>query len=86
MRRYSVITERCVQDLHCVAACLRHAIHPLPGEGGFEECQQLFIHPRRCIGCGACVSACENGAIFEVEELPESLTRCVEANAAWYAQ
>jgi len=86
LRRYSVITERCVRDLHCVAACLRHAIHPLPGEAGFEASQQLFIHPRRCIGCGACVSACEKGAIFEAEELPENLTSSVAANASWYAQ
>lgn len=86
MRRYSVITERCKQDLHCVSACLRKAIHPTASEAGFGISPQLFINPRRCIGCASCISACENGAIFEIAELPQSLYRFAEVNAAYYAQ
>jgi NAD-dependent dihydropyrimidine dehydrogenase PreA subunit len=70
MRRYSVINEKCTKDLFCLRACLRKAIHPLPNEAGFAEARQLFIDTRRCIGCGACISACEKGAIHEFEQLP----------------
>ena len=86
MRRYSVITDQCVQDLHCVSACLRNAIHPTANESGFAYNRQLFINPRRCIGCGSCVSTCEHGAIFEIGELPASLNGFAEMNAAYYAQ
>lgn len=86
MRRYSVITDRCRQDLHCVSACLRNAIHPTAGEAGFGEATQLFIHPRRCIGCGSCVAACDNGAIFEIEDLPDPLGHFAAINAAYYSR
>ncbi|HEX4068097.1 MAG TPA: ferredoxin family protein [Acidobacteriaceae bacterium] len=85
MRRYSVITDQCTQDLRCVAVCLRNAIHPTADEPGFGEARQLFIHPKRCIGCGSCVSACDNGSIFEIEDLPESLQEFAAHNAAYYA-
>ncbi|MFP5226003.1 MAG: 4Fe-4S binding protein [Acidobacteriota bacterium] len=85
MRRFSVITDRCTLDLHCVAACLRDAIHPAAGEPDFSQATQLHIHPRRCIGCGACITACDNGAIFEIGELPVDLSRCAETNAAYYS-
>lgn len=85
MRRYSVITDQCTLDLRCIAACLRKAIHPTAGEPAFNGATQLFIHPGRGIGCGACVSACEHGAIFDVQELPDNLHRFAEVNAAYYA-
>ena len=86
MRRYTVITDRCTQDLHCVSVCLRNAIHPTATEAGFRTARQLFINPRRCIGCGSCMSVCEKDAIFEIAELPPNLLRFAEANAAYYAQ
>jgi len=86
VRRYSVITDRCTRNLHCVESCLREAIHPAPGEPGFGELKQLFIDPDQCIGCGSCLSACENAAIFDIAELPEALRRFAELNAAYYAQ
>ncbi len=86
MRRFSVITDRCHQDLRCVSACLRNAIHPTANEPGFHHARQLFINPGRCIGCASCVSACENGAIYEIGELPSSLNGFAELNAAYYAQ
>lgn len=84
MRRFNVITDRCVRDMRCIGACLRNAIHPDSGEARFPEAAQLFINPRRCIGCGACISACENGAIFEFEELAPHLRHFAELNAAYY--
>jgi ferredoxin--NADP+ reductase len=86
VRRYSVITDRCIQDLHCVSSCLRKAIHPTADEVGFRNSSQLFINPKKCIGCASCVSTCANGAIFEIGELPENLHRFAEVNAAYYAQ
>jgi ferredoxin--NADP+ reductase len=86
MRRFSVITDRCNQDLRCVSVCLRKAIHPTANEPGFGDARQLFINPRRCVGCASCVSACENGAIYEIGELPMYLNGFVEVNAAYYAQ
>jgi len=85
VRRYSVITGRCTQDLHCVESCLREAIHPAPGEPGFGESKQLFIDPHQCIGCGSCLSACENAAIFDIDDLPETMRRFADLNAAHYA-
>jgi Fe-S-cluster-containing hydrogenase component 2 len=86
MRRYTVITDKCTQDLHCISACLRNAIHPTAAEAGFHSAGQVFVNPRRCIGCGSCMSACEKGAIFEIGELPPDLLRFAEVNAAYYAQ
>lgn len=86
MRRFSVITGKCTQDLHCVSACLRQAIHPAVTDAAFGTTRQLFINPRRCIGCASCVSACQNGAIFEIGELPGHLQHFAEMNAAYYAQ
>jgi len=86
MRRYTVITDRCTLDLRCVSVCRRDAIHPTAMEAGFRSVRQLFINPRRCIGCGSCMSACEKDAIFEIAELPPNLLRFALANAAYYAQ
>lgn len=85
MRRYSVITDKCNRDLHCVSACLRNAIHPTATEARFQTSGQLFINPRKCIGCGSCLSACDNGAIFEIGELPLNRLHSAEANAAYFA-
>ena len=84
MRSYSVITDKCIKDMLCVRACLRQAIHPLKNEAGFTEARQLFINPRKCLGCGSCMSACKNGAIFAIEELPIELQRFAGMNAAHY--
>lgn len=86
MRRYTVITDKCRMDLHCVSVCLRSAIHPTVSEPAYWQARQLFINPRRCIGCASCVSACENGAIFEVADLPTDLLRFTGVNADYYAQ
>ncbi len=86
MRRYSVIVDKCIKDSLCISACLRNAIHPLPFEPGFANATQLFINPAKCIGCGSCISACQSGAIFEREELPQNLERFAADNAAYYKQ
>jgi NAD-dependent dihydropyrimidine dehydrogenase PreA subunit len=86
MRRYGVIVDKCIKDLLCISACLREALHPLPNEPGFANAAQLFINPRKCIGCGSCMSACESGAIFEVQGLPRDLERFAAVNADYYRQ
>lgn len=86
VRRYSVITDRCTQDLNCAAVCLQDAIHPTAAdEAAFAKSKQLFIDPRRCIGCGACILACVHEAIFATGELPEPLHRFAGINAEHYA-
>jgi len=85
MRRFNVITDLCVRDMLCVDVCLRNAIHPGPGEARFSEAAQLFINPRRCIGCGACMNACRHDAIFEFEELKPDFQHFAALNAAYFA-
>ena len=84
MPSYSVITDKCIKDMLCVPVCLRKAIHPKKDEAGYEDVKQLFINPKKCISCGSCVAACESGAIFAIEDLPEELSHFAEINAAYY--
>jgi NAD-dependent dihydropyrimidine dehydrogenase PreA subunit len=86
MLRIRVISDRCVQDMRCIARCVRKAIHPTRDDPGFGDVKQLYINPKRCIGCGSCVIACQSGAIFSLEDLPEHLQHFAEANAAWYTK
>ncbi|MAY90200.1 MAG: hypothetical protein CMN00_03320, partial [Rickettsiales bacterium] len=36
--------------------------------------------PDECIDCGACISECPVGAIFEETEVPENLIHWIEKN------
>lgn len=83
MARTFEITDRCIKDMRCVAACIRRAIHPTLDEPGYAEATQLYINPERCIGCGACASACLNGAIVAPGDSPAQLSECAQADA-WY--
>jgi Fe-S-cluster-containing hydrogenase component 2 len=42
--------------------------------------QMLFIDPRVCDDCQACVDACERGAVFVEEDLPEQWRGMAEVN------
>jgi NAD-dependent dihydropyrimidine dehydrogenase PreA subunit len=84
MSRVSVISDRCIKDMRCITRCVRKAIHPAEGDPGYGDAKQLYINPKRCIGCGSCMIACQSGAIFSLEDLPEPLRHFAELNAAWY--
>jgi len=62
-----VIAEPCIDhmDQSCVAAC---PVDCIAGDPAVDR--KLYIDPDNCIGCGACASACPNGAIYETNELP----------------
>lgn len=83
MARAFVINDRCIKDMRCVEACIRRAIHPTPGESGFADAAQLYINPRRCIGCGACAAACLHGAVYAPDEAPAQFSQIGQLNAAW---
>ena len=53
-------------------------------ETGYDDVKQLFINPKKCTSCGSCIAACESGAIFAIEDLPEELSHFAEINAAYY--
>lgn len=84
MPSYSVITNKCIKDNLCVSVCLRKAIHPKTTEPGYEDVKQLFINPKKCISCGSCVSACQSGAVFAIEDLPEEFQEYAAINAAHF--
>ena len=77
------IDARCIKDMLCVAACIRKAIHPTLDDPEYAEAKQLYINPRRCIGCGACANACLSGAIVAPGESPAEFSVFAELNAAW---
>ncbi len=76
-----VIAEPCVdhKDMACVAACPVDCI-----AGDPEVDRKLFIDPDTCIGCGACASACPNGAIFEASDLPPAWADYARVDAAFF--
>ena len=80
-----VITDTCIKDELCVDACPTDCIHPKKDEPKFEAEGQLYIDPKDCIDCGACVPACTSGSIFVLDELPEDKKHFAEKNAAFYA-
>lgn len=84
MASYSVITDSCIKDMHCVSVCLRKAIHPKQDEAGYDDARQLFINPKKCTSCGSCIAVCPTGAIYAIEDLPEELSHFAEMNAAYY--
>ena len=53
-----VITQACCGDAACVFACPVNAIQPNPDDELFESAEMLYIDPKTCVDCGACVAAC----------------------------
>ncbi len=72
------ITGKCTkEDKACVEVCPVDCIQ--------EGADMLYVHPDDCIDCGACVSACPNGAIFADADVPEEDKRFTEMNKDFYA-
>ncbi len=81
-----VIAEPCigVKDTACVDACPVDCIHPGKKESDFAGATQLYINPRECIDCAACVPVCPVAAIFALDDLPGKWVHYAGINAAHY--
>lgn len=79
-----VIGAPCVADYSCVEVCPVDCIHPTPDEAGFEQTEQLYIHPSECIDCEACVEACPVDAIVAADRMPAGWEQYPEINADYF--
>lgn len=93
-----VITQKCIGtcDTSCVDVCPIDCIvgpvsrDELRGPRSDERKAQLvglqmYIDPRRCIACGACVDECPASAIYLDDHVPERHRGDVERNARFFA-
>ncbi len=81
-----VINKPClgVKDTSCVEVCPVDCIHPTAAEPGWDDHDQLYIDPAKCIDCDACVEACPVDAITPEDQVPREWERFIEINAAYY--
>lgn len=79
-----VITAPCVADFSCQEVCPADCIHPLSGSQEFMEVEQLYIDPRKCINCRACVDVCPVQAIFEDTLLPPQWSHYAAINRDFF--
>ena len=93
----AVITEPCIAvcDTACVDVCPVDCIHgPVPVEtiratsneerGNQFSGIQMFVNPKECVSCGACMPACPVNAIYEECEVPEHYRHYIELNAHFF--
>jgi NAD-dependent dihydropyrimidine dehydrogenase PreA subunit len=45
---------------------------------------QMFVNPKECIGCWACIHVCPVNAIFEDSEVPEEWHEYIAKNAQFF--
>lgn len=71
----TVVTDNCrkCRFTECVTVCPVECFH-------FDD-EMLYIDPRLCIDCSACVPLCPVQAIFEEADLPADKTAWIEINA-----
>lgn len=69
-----VVTENCklCRFTECVSVCPVACFH--------ADEQMVYIDNSLCIECRACIPACPVKAIYDVEELPESLQGWIAIN------
>ncbi|MBI5511038.1 MAG: 4Fe-4S dicluster domain-containing protein [Deltaproteobacteria bacterium] len=77
------ITRRCRDCLHtaCVDVCPVDCIYEYTGDDRQTFPNQLYIHPKECIECGACEPACPWEAVFRVDKVPPAFQDDVALNA-----
>jgi len=77
-----VISQGCIgtKATECEKVCPVDCIHPREDEVGFDEVEQLYIDPRLCINCGACMAVCPVYAVYPEEDLPGPFRMFVEKN------
>lgn len=79
-----VIAAPCVADYSCVEVCPVDCIAPGPQEDGFDQAEQLYIDPARCIECGICAAVCPVTAIYSAESLPSRWASYAEVNRSYF--
>jgi NAD-dependent dihydropyrimidine dehydrogenase PreA subunit len=81
-----VITQGCIgtKATECEKVCPVDCIHPKEGESHFDEVEQLYIDPKTCINCGACMAVCPVRAVYPEEDVPGPFGIYVEKNADFY--
>jgi ferredoxin len=79
-----IICEPCigVKDRACVDVCPVEWIHPMQSED--RDGVQLFIHPEKCIDCGACVPVCPVSAIFSEDDIPNRWLGYTQKNKDYF--
>ena len=72
----TVVTDNCrkCRFTECITVCPVECFH-------FDD-EMLYIDPRVCIDCSACVPQCPVQAIFEETDLPRDKTDWIEINAS----
>ena len=80
-----VITDNCIKDELCIAACPVDCIHPRNDEGDFAAATQMYIDPAGCIDCGACLPACNSDALFPLDEVPADKRQFIAINEQFFA-
>jgi NAD-dependent dihydropyrimidine dehydrogenase PreA subunit len=75
-----VIAAACidVKDKSCIEVCPVSCIYSDP------EDRMCFIHPKDCIDCGVCESACPVQAIYPDTRLPNEAVPFAALNALWF--
>ena len=77
-----VIAAPCIDhtDQSCVAVCPVDCIWGDPATD-----RKLYIDPEGCIECGACETACPNGAIRLADRLPRDWADFAWIDATWFS-
>ncbi|HJT94866.1 MAG TPA: ferredoxin family protein [Mycobacterium sp.] len=79
-----VIAAPCIADYSCLEACPADCIRPRPDDPDFMTAEQLYIDPRSCIDCEACVPACPVEAVYELSRLPQKWAEYKNINAEYF--
>lgn len=79
-----IITGGCCSDSSCIPVCPVQCIRPRPGDPDFTSSAQLYIDPRTCIDCAACVDQCPVDAIYAEWEIPDELRDYEAINAEFF--
>ena len=81
-----VITQGCIgtKATECEKVCPVDCIHPREEEVGFDKVEQLYIDPKLCINCGACMAVCPVLAIYPEDDVPAPLRMFTKKNADLY--
>ncbi len=79
-----IITGGCCNDSSCIPVCPVQCIRPRPGDPDFTTSAQLYIDPKTCIDCAACVDQCPVDSIYAEWELPDVLSEYAQINADYF--